>query len=576
MGRLRDLPAAIEARTGVGALLRRLGDRRVPGARFAHSTGALVLAAFLIQVVTGLALATTYAPSTSTAWGSVWAIEHQMLLGSVVRGVHHWGSSAIIILSIVHMTQALLYGAHRAPRDVNWMLGVLMLLVVLGMGLTGYMLPWDQKGYWAARVATGIIGETPGGGTLRELLIGGPELTSASLTRLYGLHAMVLPAVLGLLTVVHVGLHLRHGTKARPRRGAAAVAPVAPVEVTFWPYQAVRIVVLAGLLLGTLIAVATLVGVQLEAPADPASAYQARPEWYFLGLFQLLKLFDGPLVLIGTFVLPTLAMVFLFAVPILDRRTPGEGPSKRVLLPYVALIAGAVALTTLALVTDANDEDYQKARVEAGEAGERAAELATLGGIDTSGRVVFFEAQKLYREKGCADCHDGTKHASPALRGYGSEERLRAFLADPGGERFFGGTPLAEAMRPVKLDGPELDAVAAWLRSQGHASDASAEVLARGAKLFRQRCADCHNVPGRSLFDEDRYDLRASGPDLAGYGSFEWVRHLIRDATHPTVFGAALTEEQRKGGMPPYPDLTDDELSLLVRWLLAGAPGTKR
>jgi hypothetical protein len=89
--------------------------------------------------------------------------------------------------------------------------------------------------------------------------------------------------------------------------------------------------------------------------------------------------------------------------------------------------------------------------------------------------------------------------------------------------------------------------------------------VASGAKLFRQRCSDSHSAPGRSLFDEDRCDLRATGPDLAGYGSLEWVRTLVRDAMHPTAFGAALTDEQRKAGMPPYPDLTDDEPSLLVR-----------
>jgi len=566
------LLSAIEERTGAGALLRRLGSRPLPGARLANSTGALVLTAFIIQVVTGLALASAYAPSTTTAWGSVWAIEHHMLLGSVVRGVHHWGSSAIIILAIVHMTQALLYGAHRAPRDVNWILGVLMLLVVLGMGLTGYMLPWDQKGYWAARVATGIIAETPGGDALRELLIGGPELTSASLTRLYGLHAMLLPTVLGLLTVVHVALHLRHGSKARPRK---ADAPAPPTR-TFWPFQAVRIVVMAGLLLGLLLAIAILVGVGLEAPADPSSAYQARPEWYFLGLFQLLKLFDGPLVLIGTFVLPTLAIVFLFAVPFIDRRTPGEGPSKRVWIPYLGLIAGAVALTTVALVTDANDEDYQKSRVEARAAGERASELATLGGIDPSGKVVFFEAQNLYRAKGCADCHDETDRPSPGLKGFGSEERLRAFLAAPNAPRFFGGTALEGKMDAVGLEGEKLGALVAYLRSLGHPTEATAEVLKEGRKLFKLRCTDCHNLPDKSPLDEDWYELRISGPDLADYGSFEWVRGLLRDANHPTYFGAAMDETARRDAMPAYPDLTDDELSLLTRWLLAGAPGAKR
>ncbi len=145
----------------------------IHGARFAYVFGSALLFTFILQTITGIALATTYSPSVTDAWGSVYYIQHHMTMGALVRAVHHYGSSAMIILCVLHMSQVLFYGAHKKPREANWILGVLMLLIILGFGLTGYLLPWDQKGYWATKVATGIMGGVPGGEGLQELLQGG-------------------------------------------------------------------------------------------------------------------------------------------------------------------------------------------------------------------------------------------------------------------------------------------------------------------------------------------------------------------------------------------------------------------
>ncbi|MFT7582017.1 MAG: ubiquinol-cytochrome c reductase cytochrome b subunit, partial [Myxococcota bacterium] len=291
--RVRAFAAAVDDRTGLGKAIAFVNDHQVfGGARFAYAFGSALVFVFILQVVTGIALGTTYSPSVTDAWGSVHYIQHHMTMGAFVRGVHHFGSSAMIVLCVLHMTQVLMFGAHRKPREANWVLGVVMLLLVLAFGLTGYLLPWDQKGYWATQVATGIIGGTPGGELLQTVIQGGTEYGNATLTRFYALHVLVLPPTMFFLMVGHIALFYRHGVKRSPR--AERVKPARP-SVTFWPYQLLRDVVVAAIVFGILAALALLVGVGLDAPADASSNYEARPEWYFLFLFQLLKFFEGPL-----------------------------------------------------------------------------------------------------------------------------------------------------------------------------------------------------------------------------------------------------------------------------------------
>jgi len=569
-GRIGRLLDALDDRTGYRGLVRKVADHPVrDGARFAYAFGGLLLFVFVLQAVTGVALATVYAPTTTDAWGSVYYIEHHMVMGSLVRGVHHFGSSAMIVLVVLHMTQVLLFGAHRKPRELNWIVGVLMLLVILAFGLTGYLLPWDQKGYWATQVATGIMGGAPGGEPLQTLLQGGADYGNQTLTRFYALHVLILPGALITLLVVHLALFYRHGVKASPRR-----EPPRP-SVSFWPYQVLREIVLAALVLACLIALALLVGVGLDAPADPASGYEARPDWYFLFLFQLLKYFEGPLAIIGTVIIPGLAVGFLIAVPFIDRRARGTGPSRRVVIPYVAMLLGAATLTVLAVTDDAGDEAFQRARAEARVEAEGAIALAHLGGIDAAGRVTLLEGRRLYVERGCASCHDDAEVPSPGLAGWGSRERLVSFLKDPDAERFFGGTPLEGQMMAVDSEGEDLDGLTDYLRALGGQQEGSAASRARGRAIFAEECTICHNDPAHDARHPD-YMLGHAGPDLAGLYGYEWTRALIRDASHPTFYGSVLTDADLERAMPAYPDMPDDELDLLVRWLLAGAPGAGR
>src|SRR5438874_7112044 len=155
---------------------------------------------------------TAYSAGDSTAWPSVYFIQYEMDFGWLIRGLHHFGSQTMVVLLGVHMLQVVIAGAQLSPREINWWLGLALMGVVLGMGLTGYLLPWDQKGFFATQVATNIAGSLPViGGSIQKFLVGGPTYGNATLTRFFTLHVWVLPFTLIILVVLHLVAFRRHG-----------------------------------------------------------------------------------------------------------------------------------------------------------------------------------------------------------------------------------------------------------------------------------------------------------------------------------------------------------------------------
>src|SRR2546421_670328 len=200
-------------RTGYRRLLSVLLIEHIPGgARWRYVWGSCLAFVFMLQVVTGLLLMTAYSPGDSTAWGSVYFIQYEMDFGWFIRGLHHFGSQTMVVLLALHMLQVVIAGAHLPPREVNWWLGLALMGVVLGLSLTGYLLPWDQKGFWATRVATNIAGTLPLLGTfIQKFAVGGPEYGNATLTRFFALHVAILPPLLIVLLVMHIAVFRRHG-----------------------------------------------------------------------------------------------------------------------------------------------------------------------------------------------------------------------------------------------------------------------------------------------------------------------------------------------------------------------------
>ena len=193
--------------------------RKVPKVNWLYALGSATLFVAINQVVTGILLTIYYVPTPDHAYDSVQYITTQVSAGWLIRGLHHWGASAMVVLVGLHMLRVILHGAYKYPREVTWLTGVVLLLVTIGFGFTGYLLPWDQKAYWATTVGTRIAGTTPGiGDALVRIIRGGEELTAVTLARFFGVHVWVLPAVLLTLIAIHLYLVIHIGISAVPKR----------------------------------------------------------------------------------------------------------------------------------------------------------------------------------------------------------------------------------------------------------------------------------------------------------------------------------------------------------------------
>jgi quinol-cytochrome oxidoreductase complex cytochrome b subunit len=194
--------------------------RKVPKVNWFYTLGSAALFVAVNQIVTGILLTIYYVPTPDHAYDSVQFITAQIPAGWLIRGLHHWGASAMVVIVGLHMLRVIVHGAYKYPREVTWFTGIFLLLVVIGFGFTGYLLPWDQKAYWATTVGTRIAGVTPViGDWILRIMRGGEELSAVTLARFFGVHVWVLPAALLSLLLVHLYLVVRIGISAPPKRG---------------------------------------------------------------------------------------------------------------------------------------------------------------------------------------------------------------------------------------------------------------------------------------------------------------------------------------------------------------------
>jgi quinol-cytochrome oxidoreductase complex cytochrome b subunit len=193
--------------------------RKIPHVNWFYTLGSATLFLAINQAVTGILLTLYYVPTPDHAYDSVMYITTQLPMGWFIRGLHHWGASAMVIMVVLHLLRVFFYGAYKYPREVTWMTGVILLIVVIGFGFTGYLLPWDQRAYWATTVGTRIAGVAPViGDYLLKIARGGPELSAVTLARFFGTHIWVLPAALALLIGTHLYLVIRIGISAVPSK----------------------------------------------------------------------------------------------------------------------------------------------------------------------------------------------------------------------------------------------------------------------------------------------------------------------------------------------------------------------
>jgi quinol-cytochrome oxidoreductase complex cytochrome b subunit len=193
--------------------------RKIPKVNWLYTLGSATLFVALLQGVTGILLTIYYVPTPDHAYDSVQFISNQVPGGWFIRGIHHWGASAMVLLSVLHMVRVILYGAYKYPREITWFTGVGLLLATMGFGFTGYLLPWDQKAYWATTVGTRIAGVAPLiGEPILRIMRGGEELSAVTLARFFGTHVWVLPTILLLFLGFHMYLVIRLGISAVPRK----------------------------------------------------------------------------------------------------------------------------------------------------------------------------------------------------------------------------------------------------------------------------------------------------------------------------------------------------------------------
>jgi ubiquinol-cytochrome c reductase cytochrome b subunit len=584
----------LDQRTGCRKLAHEALYENVPGgARWRYVWGSTLVFCLMVQFVTGIFLWMAYSPSSQTAWESVYFIQDEMTGGWLLRGLHHYTAHMMTILLVLHLMQVVIDGAYKAPREVNFWFGLALLGLVLAMSLTGYLLPWDQKGYWATKVATNLVAVVPLiGPGLQKIIIGGPEYGHHTLTRFFALHAGVLPATVTALVVGHVLLFRRHGLTAKePKRKA---------DAAFWPDQVLKDAVACLAVLATVLFLILRhrlsgtegpLGAELGAPADPSEQYSAaRPDWYFLFLFQFLKYFPGKTEVWGAIIIPGLVFGLVALMPFIGRWRLGHRFNVGFL---VCLIAGAGLLTFAAAREDRRNENYLAAVKAADREAARVRLLAKApAGIPSDGAVTLLrrdpltQGPKLFAAN-CASCHrydghDGTgkmptdAQSASDLKNFASREWL-AGLLDPariattnyfGATKFQSGKMVKFVHDKVAKYTPERKAVLqkvilalsaeAQLKSQLAADQRDAAIIQEGRGLLGDElsCTDCHQFHHK--------DEEATGPDLTGYGSRKWLINFINNPAHADFYG------ERNDRMPKFSDdgiLTEQQIGLVADWL---------
>jgi quinol-cytochrome oxidoreductase complex cytochrome b subunit len=368
--------------------------KRVLRLRYSFRLGFIAMVLFGILLVTGVYLMFVYTPSVGSAYGDMQNLKTGVGFGQLIRNVHRWAAHLMVLVVALHLVRVFYAGAYKHPREFNWVIGVMLLLLTLGFSFTGYLLPWDQLAYWAVTVGTNLVHYVPLiGGKLQDLLIGGPQVGQNTLLRFYALHVAVLPMLLVLMLTVHiwrvrkdgfavertsVGAFAEEATE-RPEAVTAPAAPAAapmmqanpelyggrvrllgvvdresiteaerPVDDTVftWPHLLVRHVVVA---LGTsaiVLGLAVSFSAPLRGLANPnLTPEPAKAPWYFAGLQELLSRFDP---LVAGILIPAGAVLVFVLLPYIDRNPDTRASHRKVAISlFTILLAIAVTLTVI-------------------------------------------------------------------------------------------------------------------------------------------------------------------------------------------------------------------------------------
>lgn len=391
--------------TGVSEMVRPLLLHPVPRARksaWLYVLGSATLFVFLVQVVTGVALSSAYVASSGQAYASLLSISHSQF-GSIVRGIHYFGASAMVILIGLHAIRVYLMASYKYPRQMNWLSGVVLLFLVLGMAFTGQLLRWDQNGFWSAVVAAEQAGRSPLiGNWLGHFLLAGDTAGGATLSRFFAVHVFFIPALIFLFLGLHLYLVMHNGISEPPKAGR----PVDPRTYRvwykellaregepFWPNAAWRDVVFGFLVVTTIVGLAIAIGPEKlgQAPDPTLIGASPKPDWYLLWYYALLSViprWSENFVIIAAPLLFILALVFLPFVAGRGERSPLRRPWSLVIVATIVIV--------IAYFGRLGASAPWSPRLEAPPL--PAAVVGTTTGPVAAGAVVFYQ-------KGCEFCH---------------------------------------------------------------------------------------------------------------------------------------------------------------------------
>jgi ubiquinol-cytochrome c reductase cytochrome b subunit len=539
--RWRGINDWLDHRTGIHTAVRQFLYEEIPASSGWHQVfGSVAIFLFLVQAFTGALLAFNYAPTPGDAYNSLRYILTELTGGRLIRGLHHWGASMMIVVVVLHMVQVFLYGAYKKPREATWMVGVVLLILTLAYGLTGYLLPWDNRAYWGTVVATQITGQAPVLGPYLSRLLGGDGAVGVvTFARFYGLHVLLLPPATIFLIALHVYLVRKHGV-------APAPGDEEKPKKQFYPVQVFKDTVAIFAAFAILFTLALVARVPLEQLADPTdTAYIPRPEWYFLFLFQTLKLFSGPLEVVGSVVLPGLAVLTLILVPFIDRGTMVKVTRRTTAFAVVVLAAiGWSGLTAAAVMSTPKEASVLTVDYSA------PTDWMQLSPEEMAGIGYF-------RKENCISCHviggrgtavgpDLTKRAIHKDAAWMIAHFKRPSAMRPG-----------SSMPPIQLSDNQLNALASFLLKlndqNATALDNAPEFAAEGALIYQSnRCGACHLVNGVGM---------KIGPPLNGLAKREsrsWVEEHFADP-----------QKLSPGSMMPPYKLAPRDLENLTTYLLS-------
>lgn len=427
---MSNLRSFIINRIGWDLYLKPFMYKKLPsGLGWPATMGGLCALLFILQALTGMFLAMYYVPSPDLAYESINYIMNKVSMGRILRGIHHWGGGAMVVLVFIHMMHGFFAGNFKAPRELTWVAGVVLFLLTLGMGFTGYLLPWDQKAYWATVVSANIPKDIPliGDFTAR-LMLGGSRVSGLTLTRFLSMHMLLLPGLMLGFIGFHIYLVRIHGVAdplASDAVGKKHVKPFPKHIYRFYPEHLFKSTVASVIVLGVIFLLAIYGQIPFEGKAgtlDPD--YLPRPEWYYMWLFQILTFFSGSAEVIGSLVIPIGGVAILFSIPWLSQ-SKWRGVADR----PVATAMGALCLIGITYLT-----------------------LMGFGGARSYGQIIpvpdrslnasELKGLQLFVELDCAYCHNingrGGRIVGPDLANVVARDRSQAwlikFIKDPQAE----------------------------------------------------------------------------------------------------------------------------------------------